>query len=164
MILLVVSLVVFLLYCIITTSLFGLVDSLSETYYKLEEKMDGLGFLFSAVCILLGSSLMYPMIEMSNELWYMELLAFLTAGLLLFVSVSVEYREKLSGRIHYTSAILMVVTSQLWVILDGGSPEVLLMSALTMIMSLWRIKSYVLWAEVFYGIGTLSHLILKLYE
>lgn len=163
MILLVTSLVAFIFYCISAISLFGSVESLSETYYKLEEKNNGLGFLFSGLCILLGASLMYPMIELSNGIWYMELLSFLTAGLLLFVAVSVEYREELSGKVHYISAILMVITSQSWIILDGGLSVVLLTSVPTIIMSILKSESYVLWIEIFYGLGTLFHLMIRLY-
>lgn len=159
LIMLTIAAIVFGIYSITMMMLSkGKIESLSESYYLLNDSKKGLGYIFSGLCLLLAGSIIYPMIELSNENWYMELLAFLTAGLLLFVAVSVEYREDMSSYIHYISAILMVLTSQVWIILDGGYDTVMLGSALTILLIIFDNDKYVFWTEAMFGILTIEYL------
>lgn len=113
MTLIIISLVIFLAYVVGTCLYFGVPASISDTYYKLERRHKGLGWLFTAMCWLVGGLLLPALLEITPESY--QFTAFLACAGLLFVGAAPQFKLSLTGAVHYGSAAVCVVFSQIWV-------------------------------------------------
>lgn len=113
MTLIIISLVIFLAYVVGTCFYFGIPASISDTYYKLEKRKKGLGWLFSAMCVSTGSFLLPALLELTPDSY--QFTAFLACAGLLFVGAAPQFKLPLTGAVHYGSAAVCVVFSQFWV-------------------------------------------------
>lgn len=110
--LVIIALVVFLIYLVGIVFVFGIPASISDTYYLLEEKRKGLGWLFTAMCWVVGGLLMPTLIDMTPGAY--QFTAFFACAGLIFVGTAPQFKLSLAGSVHYGSAGVCVVFSQLW--------------------------------------------------
>lgn len=107
------SIVIFLTYTTYAIKKFGVPDSLSETFYLLENR----GWIFQAVLFSCAALLLVPLMEATNNDF--KLLEFLTVGGVFFVSVAPFFKLELEGRVHGVSAIVSGISGITWSILQG---------------------------------------------
>lgn len=112
MCLVIIALVVFLAYLVGIICVFGVPASISDTYYLLEKKHKGLGWLFTAMCWLVGGLLLPALLDMTPD--HYQFTAFLSCAGLIFVGAAPQFKLQLTGTVHYSSAGVCVVFSQLW--------------------------------------------------
>ena len=117
-ILILVSFLLFVIYNSVVLGLFGVPESLSETYYLYENKKKGLGWLFTIFMWVLAFTLLPAWIETSMAIgpWrsYLTFLAFFTCAAIVFVGTSPKFHEKPEGVVHTTAAIICAVSALLW--------------------------------------------------
>lgn len=117
MYLVVIALVVFLVYLVGIIGVFGIPASISDTYYLLEKKRKGLGWLFTAMCWIVGGTLLPAWLDMTPETYQFS--AFLAAAGLLFVGAAPQFKLSLTGWVHHGAAALCGMSAVLWCILSG---------------------------------------------
>ena len=110
------SLVVFAAYIAAILWRFGVPVSISESYYLWSR---GRGrWLFNGFCLLVAIPLMVFWLEISPPVW--QLLVFLGCAPLGFVGAAGAFKEiDLTGRVHFISAGISAVASQMWIALNG---------------------------------------------
>lgn len=111
--LVVISLVIFLAYMAGTYKYFGIPYSISDTYYKLEKRKKGLGWLFTAMCWGVGGLLLPALLDLTPETY--QFTAFLACSGLLFIGAAPQFKLPLTNAVHYGSAAVCVIASQVWV-------------------------------------------------
>ena len=105
---------IFITYVLGTCLLFRKIpNSISLTYYLLEEKKKGLGKLFTFFCWAVGFSIIPYMLEYSIEEF--QFAAFLAVGGLLFVGSAPLFIEDFEGTVHKSAATICIAASQIWV-------------------------------------------------
>lgn len=117
MILAVVSLVIFLAYMIGMYVHFGIPASLSDTYYKLENRRKGAGWLFTAMCWGVALPLLPYLLDVTPAGY--QFTAFLACAGLMFVGAAPQFKLSLTGPVHYVSAAVCCSSAILWCILSG---------------------------------------------
>ena len=117
MMLVVVSLVVFLVYLAGVYVYFGIPASISDTYYKLEKRKKGAGWLFTAMCWAVAGTLLPAWLDMTLDAYQFS--AFLACAGLLFVGAAPQFKLSLTGPVHYGSAAVCCASAVLWCILSG---------------------------------------------
>lgn len=113
MTLVIISLCVFLVYLTGMYVYFGIPASISDTYYKLEKRKKGAGWLFTAMCWAVAGTLLPAWLDMTPDTY--QFTAFLACAGLLFVGAAPQFKLKLTGGVHYGSAAICVIFSQIWV-------------------------------------------------
>lgn len=113
--LIIISVIIFLAYLVGMYIYFGIPYSISDTYYKLENRKKGTGWLFSAMCIGVGGLLLPALLELTPESY--QFTAFLACAGLIFVGAAPQFKMSLTGSVHYGSAAVCVIFSQVWVAL-----------------------------------------------
>lgn len=113
MVLVIISLVVFLAYLLGVYVYLGIPYSISDTYYKLERRKRGLGWLFTAMCWGVACPLLPYLLDVTPE--SLRFITFLACAGLLFVGAAPQFKLGLTGSVHYGSAAVCVIFSQVWV-------------------------------------------------
>lgn len=108
------SLSIFLTYTIVIAIIFGILPSLSDSYYALKHKWN-LGGVFQVVLALSSLLISFSLYETLEGYWF-QFLGFLTATPLLFVAAAPEFnsptgKKSLEAGVHGKSAILSGVMS-----------------------------------------------------
>lgn len=109
--LLLISLLIFIAYNVFVISYFGIPYSISDTYYKLKGK----SWVFTAMCWGVVGTLLPALLDMTPDSY--KFTAFLACAGLLFVGSAPQFKLSLTGGVHYASAAICVIFSQLWVAL-----------------------------------------------
>lgn len=117
MMLVVVSLVVFLVYLAGVYVYFGVPASISDTYYKLEKRKKGAGWLFTGMCWAVTGMLLPAWLDMTPDVYQFS--AFLACAGLLFVGAAPQFKLSLTGWVYYGSAAVCCASAVLWCILSG---------------------------------------------
>lgn len=105
--------VVFLAYLLGVYVYLGIPYSISDTYYKLERRKRGLGWLFTAMCWGVACPLLPYLLGVTPDGF--RFTAFLACAGLLFVGAAPQFKLPLTGSVHYGSAAVCVILSQVWV-------------------------------------------------
>ena len=114
--LLFISLGVFVLYNGISLGLFGIPQSLSETFYLYKNNYK-CGFLFPLMMYLTVGTLMPWWITLSEGSTF-QFLSFLAPAALLFVGTSPAFKSSdLENKVHTISAYIAAAFALLWIIL-----------------------------------------------
>ncbi|RHJ76129.1 hypothetical protein [Parabacteroides sp. AM08-6] len=113
MALVIISFIVFLVYLAGTCKSFGIPYSISDTYYKLEKRKKGLGWLFSVMCVSVGGLLLPALLDITPSSY--QFTAFLACAGLLFVGAAPQFKLPLTNTVHYSAAAVCVIFSQIWV-------------------------------------------------
>lgn len=111
--LVIISLVIFLAYLAGMYKYFGIPYSISDTYYKLEKRKKGLGWLFTAMCWGVSGTLLPALLDLTPESY--QFTAFLSCAGLMFVGAAPQFKLSLTGAVHYGAAAVCVIFSQILV-------------------------------------------------
>lgn len=111
------SIAIFLLYIGSMVFMFGVPWSISNTYYLLEEKRKGLGWLFTVFCYGVGVFLLPGWLNVTPEGY--QFTCFLSAAGLAFVGTAAQFKESLTNAVHYTAAVICCLFSQIWCFAAG---------------------------------------------
>ncbi len=112
------SFILFLIYLFGTVSVFGIPESVSDTYYQWKQKEPKLSVLFPLFCVLAGTSLLSGWVVLSEGRSY-QFLTFLAPAALVFVGVACQFKEQLTRTVHYGAAVVCFVCALLWLWLEG---------------------------------------------
>ena len=112
----IIAAVIYVAYNVISVAIFGLPESLSNTYY-LYEKKSGIGWLFCLAMYLVVMLMMPAWIGMSeNNNW--QFLAFLAPASIMFVGAAPRFKDSnLENKVHTVSALIAAACSLAWVAL-----------------------------------------------
>jgi hypothetical protein len=116
-------------------------ESLSDTYYTLEDK----GYLFQIAISVVAIMLLPIWLSVSYE--YHQFLAFIGCSSLLFVAAAPSFKLKLDGIVHYISASLCCTSSILWQLIEGLY-DVTLFFLLLGFMLYLRYSKWCFWLEL----------------
>lgn len=120
---------------------FGVLPSISESYYRLP---DNLKKMFTFFCW--GFS--FPAIILGTLLTD-NLLMFVAGSGIAFVGAAAAFKERMSDKVHTIGAVIGVVLSQLSILLDFRMYIVnLIFVALSLILIIGRVKNKVWWIEL----------------
>lgn len=98
-------------YNVFTVSKFGVPNSLSATYYHLQQKY-GCGLVFSVMLALVSIISMVVALEVTAGKWYQFLAFFTTIGTV-FVAFSPRFKALEHTRVHGVSAVLSITSALL---------------------------------------------------
>lgn len=113
-----VALALFVAYNAVAIKLFGIPESLSNTYYLYEAKHKGLGWLFTCFMWTLAFLLLPAWIATSEGVgpWMSNFtfLSFFSAAAIAFVGTAPKFHDTAEGKIHVISASICAATAILW--------------------------------------------------
>jgi len=98
--------------------LFGVPKSISESFYLLDEKRRGLGWLFWGWAVATVFSICPMMFALSDGHWYQFLALFVGAGLLLAGSAP-HFREEYQRSAHFSGTGVSMFAAVLWMSCSG---------------------------------------------
>jgi len=108
-------LIAYVVYSLVTLKVIP--ESLSETYYRLNYKMKGLGRLFPITMFICAATLLPIWLDYSKNNF--QWLVFLACSATFFVAVTPNYYEGLERQVHYGAAVVCCVSAILWTMLSG---------------------------------------------
>ena len=112
----IIATVIFVAYNAVAIVLFGIPESLSNTYYLWKEK-NGKGWLFCLMMYLVVALMMPAWISLSEGSNF-QFLAFLAPASIMFVGTAPRFKNgDLENRVHTYSAYIAAACSLLWVAL-----------------------------------------------
>jgi hypothetical protein len=112
-----IALVIYVIYNIVSLKMFGVPSSLSETFYLFKEKKEWMKYLFPIMMVSLVVFLMPAWLEISAGS-VLQFLAFLAAASIAFVGAAPTFKNGgMDYRVHSISAYCAALFSILWVIL-----------------------------------------------
>lgn len=107
---------IYVAYNAIAIAIFGIPESLSNTYYLWKEK-NGKGWLFCLMMYIVVALMMPAWITISEGSNF-QFLAFLAPASLMFVGTAPRFKDfSLENKVHTISAIIAAACSLLWVAL-----------------------------------------------
>lgn len=126
-------------------------ESLSNTYYLLNEKRDQSGWLFMVTLMLTGISLAPAIIEIT-EGHPLQFLSFLCPASIIFVGAAPRFKDAgMESLIHPIAALISAASCVLWIILVAGMGWVLLIflvAASLLAIATKSLLCYVFWLEM----------------
>lgn len=141
---------IYVVYNAIAIAIFGVPESLSNTYYLWREK-NGKGWLFCLMMYLVVALMMPAWISLSEGSNF-QFLAFLAPASIMFVGLAPKFKDgDLENKVHIYSAIIAAACSLLWVALVTPYWWVMLIwlgfIALTSVLTSSYKTAYVYWLE-----------------
>lgn len=141
---------IYLAYNAVSLAIFGVPESLSNTYYLYKEKWNK-GWLFCLMMYLVVAFMMPAWISLSEGSNF-QFLAFLAPASIMFVGTAPRFKDsQLESRVHTVSAIIAAACSLLWVALVTPYGWVMLIwlgfIALAAILTSSYKTAYVYWLE-----------------
>lgn len=107
---------IFVAYNAVAIVIFGIPESLSNTYYLWKQK-SGKGWLFCLMMYAVVALMMPAWISLSEGSNF-QFLAFLAPASIMFVGTAPRFKDsQLESRVHTVSAIIAAFCSLLWVVL-----------------------------------------------
>lgn len=137
------SLIVTVAYLGYVIKLFGVPWSISDTYYKLENKRKGLGMLFTLWAWIGAFPLMIAWLDYNLH----QPLVFLACMALMFVGTAAQFKQKLTETVHYVSAGVCVASALTWIVLAGYWYIPALFLGVSIILGL-KYKKWITWIEI----------------
>lgn len=128
----------FLTFVIVYFAIHGSPESLSATYYEMNQR-----WIFPAVLGVCSALTIVPMFSVTPEDW--RFLVFLFIAGALFVSASPAFREGLDKPVHYGSAIVMTVAALAWFAVMRVIPIFAIVFSIT---AIFNRKSWVFLCEI----------------
>lgn len=116
--LIIISLLITVAFLGIITYLFGVLWSISESFYRLEKRRKGSGILFTLWTFLAGFPLAYAWFNISKGQSF-QFLVFFACGSLMMLGAASQFRQKMTDKVHYISAAICVASALAWLILAG---------------------------------------------
>ena len=115
--LLIFSFVVFAAYIAAAVLLFGVPASISDSFYLLEIRHRGLGYVFTLWCLVVALTVSAAMLEVSAGEWW-QFLVLLAGGGLAFGGAAPLFKSH-ERVIHYVSAGVCAVAAVAWMAVCG---------------------------------------------
>lgn len=107
---------IYVAYNVVSSALFGIPESLSNTYYLWKEH-NGEGWLFSLMMYVVVALMMPAWITMSEGSDF-QFLAFLAPAAIAFVGTAPRFKDtELENKVHSISAVIAATCSLAWVAL-----------------------------------------------
>ena len=159
----IVATAIYVAYNAIAIAIFGVPESLSNTYYLWKEK-NGKGWLFCLMMYLVVALMMPAWITLSEGSNF-QFLAFLAPASIAFVGTAPRFKDsQLESRVHTVSAIIAAACSLAWVALVTPYWWVILIwlgfIALASILTSSYKTAYVYWLEQVAFLSTFTAAIL----
>lgn len=152
----IISALVFVLYTTIILMAFGVLPSVSDSYYAL--KKHNMSAQFTIFCWGTAFPLLIYWIELLPNDW--NFLPFIACGSLMFVGASPAFRDfKLENTTHKISAIVCLISSYTWSVLYGSAFLNVSFIALSVLLYLILRNRKVYWVEVAAFINIYAHMI-----
>jgi hypothetical protein len=95
----------------------GVPESISDSFYIFNGKVEGLGYIFTIWCFVTGISVAAVMFELSIGAWY-QFLGLFAGGGLCFAGAAPLFKSG-TERIHYASAATCALAAALYISLSG---------------------------------------------
>ena len=124
---------------------FGVLPSLSESYYLLEEKKKGNGRLFTLFCFVITLTLLPFWLEHSSE--HTEFLAALASFCLVFTGCFAQFKGE-NKSTHFILALGCALFSLLWMIFSGLYIYPLVIMPIACIVALFNKPNWLFWIEM----------------
>lgn len=164
LILALISFLIFAIYNIIAIIRFGVLTSLSNTYYLYNSIKKGLGVVFSITLSIVGGLLLPAWLDISDGSNF-QFLAFLCCAMIIFVAYAPQFKDdKLTSTVHTASAILSAICGLLWIFIVTPFWYVPLIMGIIFVLIGFITKSlkrcYVYWLEMIAFISTYVTIIL----
>ena len=114
-----IALAVFTVYNAVIIGIFGMPTSLSDSFYLLQSKKKGLGYIFTAMMTVMAFTLMPAWISISDAMpgWEHNLtfLSFLAAAMIMFVGAAPAFRNVgIENKVHMIAAKACAVFAIVW--------------------------------------------------
>jgi 4-amino-4-deoxy-L-arabinose transferase-like glycosyltransferase len=155
------SIVLFTVYIAWMVLKYGIPDSISETFYILEERKKGLGWIFTTWCWAVSFTLFPYWVEISSE--NTQFLPFFAAFGLCLVGVAPQFKEEGTVRkLHFIGASASGVCSILALCLSGLWIYPLFAAPITAYFIYTNKREWLFWIEMGAFISTYSALILNI--
>lgn len=121
--------------------LYGVLPSVSESYYHLPKKWN---FLFTLFCLGFAIPTMIVGLDLTDNF-----LMFLAGGGICFVGVAAAYKETLTKEVHVGGALVGIISSQLSIAFDFKMFYVnIIFLVLAGLIKLLKIKNNTYWIEL----------------
>jgi len=128
---------VFISYISFTIYNFGILPSLSESYYRFEKTYP---FIFTWFCFSFG---------ILTAIVGQTLLLFIAGSAITFVGASTAFKQKDIGRVHSIAAVVAILFSQLSIFFDYGLWQInILFLILVGLIGIFIKKNYIWWIEM----------------
>lgn len=144
--LLILMTLVFFSYVLFIIIKYGILESISHSYYNLPSSLK---FLFTFFCW--GFSLPAAIIGFSlSEYSLFQFLIFWASSGIMFVGASPNFKLKLEGDIHNIAAYIGVVSSQLFIFLVFENLKFILPTfiLISILLFLLKVKNLIWWIEI----------------
>ena len=160
------AILMFLIYNIVCLMLFGVPESLSQTYYLFKERTNALKVLFPAMIGLLVVFLLPCLFSISEDSAF-QFMAFLSMLALLFVGACPAFlNSSFDNKLHTIAAYISAAYALLWIILVTPYWYIILIIAgiISVIAILTKTlkKSYIYWLEMIAFISIFVTIILSI--
>lgn len=139
----------FLVYCIVSLSIFGVPTSLSKTFYLYNCLIKNLGWIFPIMLACVVFLIIPYWLEITPESY--QFLGFISCFGLLMVFTSPEFEDEQHKTIHFVGAAISAVTAITWCMLQGQWLIILFMFAWFFLMAIITRtlkKCYLFWIEL----------------
>lgn len=141
----IISLVIFISYSIVILNIFGVLPSVSDSYYSLK-KYGELG-VFTMFCWGVSFPLLIYWIDFSQNDW--NFLPFLACSALMFVGASPAFRDlKFEKKVHSVSAIICLLCSYIWALWFGNIYLAIGCIIFSIAIGLISKKNRIYWIEI----------------
>jgi len=158
--LLYISAAVFVAYIVTMCAMFGELTSISESYYLLERKHKGLGWIFTGWCWVEALTLLPYLMHVCPE--NMKFMAFWACVGLAFVGVAPQTKAiKMEKTVHFVGATMSGGLSVLIIFLMGYAPCPIIAIIIATILMVYREKKWLLWLEIAGFVSTYTALIIN---
>lgn len=116
-----IAFILYLLYNGICIHLFGIPESLSETFYLFQAKGNWMKVFFPLTMMLLAFLLMPAWLEIAIGNGF-QFLAFLTSGSIMFTGAAPAFKKSvMEFKVHSISALISAFCAVLWIIFGSGT-------------------------------------------
>lgn len=159
-----IAFLIYLIYNGIVIRLFGVPNSLSNTFYLFKSKNKWLRFLFPVMMVILVALLLPAWLEISIGS-ALQFLAFFAASGLLFVGAAPAFMSSnLENKVHTYSAIAAAILALLWIIFVSKIWAVILVwffaiALIAFLTKTWK-TSFVYWLETVAFMSTFTAILI----
>lgn len=137
----IIGFLIYLTYTYFVENIFGIPNSLSNTYYMFKERSEKLKYLFPAMMWSLVILLMPTLLTVSTNNPF-QFTAFLSLACIAFTGTAPAFNSsKLENNVHTYSAILGAIFALLWIILVAKTWFLILLFASIVLLGTYYTKT-----------------------
>ena len=140
------SVTAFALYIALSIHWFGIPESISDTYYRLESRKEGSGWVFTIWTWVILFTLIPVWMDVSTE--NTQFLVFLSCAGLGFVGAAPQFKVANHSKVHFAGAGICALSAVLWAVFSGlwFIPLITLPASLCFVYR-WK-KQWLFWLEM----------------